>query len=114
MSCNAFISKSCVSIKKNVFMRGFGWFGGKDDLQKYVLHTLKQCYSIIANFGLWMLKGAHDFLHWWLALWVKSGNLNILQQDCLKQWNYKVGYGKKFNWIVRSLWFNEEENYCIC
>jgi hypothetical protein len=25
-----------------------------------VLPKLKQCYFIIVNFGLWMLKGAHD------------------------------------------------------
>jgi hypothetical protein len=73
------MSKSCVSIKKNVFTRGFGWFGGKEDLQKYVLPKLKQCYSATINFDLSMLKGAHDFLHCWLALWMKSGNFNILQ-----------------------------------
>jgi hypothetical protein len=27
---------------------------------KYVLPKLKQCYSTIANFDFWMLKGAHN------------------------------------------------------
>jgi hypothetical protein len=30
-SYNAFMCKSCVSIKKNVFTRGFGWFSGEDE-----------------------------------------------------------------------------------
>ncbi len=54
------MSKSCVCIKKNVFTTSFGWFGGEENLQKYVLPKLKQCYSATINFDLLMLKGAHD------------------------------------------------------
>jgi hypothetical protein len=32
--------------------------------QKYVLPKLKQCYFTIVSFDLWMLTGAHNFLHW--------------------------------------------------
>jgi hypothetical protein len=59
MSCNAFMSKSCVSIKRKNSQAILVDLVEKMK-QEYVLPTLKQCYFATTSFDLWMSKGAHD------------------------------------------------------
>jgi hypothetical protein len=57
--CNAFMFKSCVSIKKNVFTRVLLDLVEKIK-QEYILPKLKHYYSTRTSFYLWMSKVAHD------------------------------------------------------
>jgi hypothetical protein len=67
VSCNAFMSKSCVHFE-NCFSQEVLLDLVEKTKQEYALPKLKECYCVIISFDLWMLKGGQRehmmFLPW--------------------------------------------------
>ncbi len=75
---NTFVSLSCFSFKKPIFIRGVPNLE-ENAKQMFVLPILKQHSFVIANFDLWIYEKAHDVSHLLLNSWGLISNLSILR-----------------------------------
>ncbi len=75
---NTFVSLSCFSFKKPIFIRGVPNLE-ENTKQMFVLLILKQRRFVLANFDLWMSERAHDVSRLLLNSWRLISNLSILQ-----------------------------------
>ncbi len=85
-SCNALMSKSCVSFKKIVFTRGFTWFSEKNETRT---HFVKIEKMFLCNNQFWFMDVKGNTYHN-RAIW--------------SRWNHRLSLSKKFNWIVELIW----------